>query len=74
MANIAESVDDVGSLGETDGGKIELGGVLWQPNLPGVRDSKTALDSPDEASLAVSVEARDKALDDSEKDVLPVYR
>ena len=73
-ASIAKSVDDVGSLSETNGGNVELGGVLGQPNLPRVHDWKSIADSLGKARSAILVEARGEAIDDSNQKGLIVSR
>ena len=63
-------VHNVGSLSQTDVGKVELGRVLGQPDLVGVQDGEGVADHVSETSLAVLVEVGDTTLDDSEENGL----
>lgn len=60
-------VHNVGSLSQTDVGKVELGRVLGQPDLVGVQDGEGVADHVSETTFAVNVEVRDSTIDDSEE-------
>ena len=63
----AMGVHNVGGLSQTNVGKVELGGVLGQPDLVGVQDGEGAANHVSESTFAVVVEISDEAIDDSEE-------
>ena len=63
----AMGVHNVGSLSQTDVGKVELGRVLRQPDLVSVQDGEGVADHVSETTFAVEVEVGDCTIDDSEE-------
>ena len=67
MADIAEGVDSVGSLGEGDVRKRELAELSRIVDVDVVEDSEATADSLGETATAVAVETTSRAIDDAEE-------
>jgi len=72
MADIAVSVDDVGSLGETNVGDVELSDLSGIVDLDVVDNGETIADSLGETTTALLVEVGGEAIDDTEEEHLVV--
>ena len=72
MADIAESVDLVGGLGERDVGDVELSDLSRVVNVNVLEDGETRLNWLNETTAAVSVVLRDEAVNGTDEEALPV--
>ena len=66
--DIAMSVDDVGSLSQLNVGNVELGGVLGEPDLVGVKDGEGRAHRLGKSGLALTIEVGGATVDESEED------